>query len=139
MLLPLDWFRVAIEHAKQCRLDASRRSATAWQRLAHSLTAAGRHDEAVAAAHNARELWRQHDVAHVATARADMHLGRALLSLGESLFESSPARAADALDEAVLKFSAARESLLAFGPEATEDATCCGQLCDFAQRLRQSV
>ncbi len=133
------WYRIAIEIAGKTSDEPARKQAIAWTYLSTSLTDDGRHDEAVAAAREARDCWREHDITAVTAAQADLKLGRTLLAQGESLHECGDRLAKPILDEAIKWLATAREALLAFGPEYAADARLCLEQQDFAERLIASL
>ena len=133
------WHRAAIEAAKHATEEPERKGAIAWTNLATSCIESGRYEEAVNAARNGRDCWREHDLGHVSAARADLKLGSALLKQGEALHDRGDPLAQPLLDEAIEWLTTAHENLSAFGPGGADDARSCLELKDFAQCLRTSL
>lgn len=133
------WYRIAIETAEKTSEESARKLAVSWTHLSTSLTDDGRHEEAVTAARTARDWWRKHDISDVTAARADLALGSALLKHGETLHGRCDQPVKSVLEEAAEWLTAAREALLAFGPENAADARLCAEQQDFAKRLLESL
>lgn len=129
------WHRVALQAAKQAASQSDRKQAAAWSYLAASCTDNGRHEEGVSAARSARECWQAHDIGAVTAAQADVKLGAALLKQGEMLCDRADELTGTVLTEAVEWLTTARDAVLAFGGEHTEEAKRCDEQIDFARRL----
>lgn len=133
------WCRVAIDLAVNTLEQPDSKQAQSWGRLAYALISLGRHEEAVAAARTARDLWRKHDVAAVTTARADLEVAHALIESAKSVYESDAAQARSLLTEALALLATAADELPPFGPEASADVRRCTEQTDFARRLLDSL
>ncbi|MEK7731397.1 MAG: hypothetical protein AAB363_06025 [Planctomycetota bacterium] len=133
------WCRVAIDLAVETSQQPIAKQAQSWGRLAFALISLGRHDEAVAAARTARDLWRIHDRSAVTAARADVDLAGALMKHAESIYESECAQARKLLSEALAFLATAADELPPFGPEAAADVRRCAEQTDFARRLLASL
>lgn len=133
------WHRKAIAAAESATDEPLKKQATAWTHLSTSQEAAGKFEQSVESARTARSLWRDHDPGAATIAQADARLGRALLKYGEHLSEATDPNAAKVLGEAVRTLAAARDALLAFGPDYTTEAQSCRDQQDFATRLDESV
>lgn len=96
-------------------------------------------EASVQTARHALTLWQRYDLGSVDAARAQAHLGRALVRHAEHVLETAPESALAALEQAIENLNAAKEALLAFGPVARADTLRCGDLLDFALRLRTAV
>ncbi|MFQ5472958.1 MAG: hypothetical protein ACE5FA_08765 [Dehalococcoidia bacterium] len=129
------WHRAALQAAKQAASKSDQKQAVAWSYLAASCTDDDRHEEGVSAARSARDCWRAHDIGAVTAAQADMKLGAALLKQGEMLCDRTDELAATVLTEAKEWLTVARDALLAFGGEHTNEAQRCDDQIDFARRL----
>lgn len=129
------WYRAALGFGDRATQASAEKQAIAWMHLGGLLTHAGRHEEAVAAARAARDLWRTHDVGSLDAARSDVGLAHALIRLGESLGATDAARACAFVEEGLSLLAVADESLAAFGQPAACDSARCGELVDFARRL----
>ncbi len=141
------WFQMALTaadgiadhaagHGDHPENSPDRCRAETYASLADALTAAARGEEAVAAARSAQACWQGVDLGSVEAARAEARLGRTLVSHAEFVLDVAPETASSALDEAIARLTSTRESLLAFGTIAKADVVWCGDLLDFARRLR---
>lgn len=133
------WHRMAIEAARQASEEPEHKQAVSWSNLSSSLTKSGSHEEAVDAARTARQFWHKYDVSAVTAARADLHLGHALLKQGEHLVEAQDAAAGATLDESIEWLTCSHEALSAFGKDAAADLLWCEEQRDFALRLRSTL
>ena len=133
------WCRVAIDLAVKTIEEPTRKQAQSWGRLATTLTSLSRHEEAVAAARTARDLWRKHDRSVVTAARADVDLAGVLMKYAESVYESDAAQARTLLNEALAFLTTAADELPPFGVEAAADVRRCTEQTDFARRLLDSL
>ena len=133
------WCRVAIDLAVETSQQPAVKQAQSWGRLATALTSLSRHEEAVAAARTARDLWRKHDRSVVTAARADVDLAGALMKYAESVYESDAAQARRLLNEALAFLTTAADELPPFGVEAAADVRRCTEQTDFARRLLDSL
>jgi tetratricopeptide (TPR) repeat protein len=129
------WYRTALGFGDRATQARTEKLAIAWTHLGGLLTHAGRHEEAVAAARAARDLWRTHDAGSLEAARSDVGLAHALIRWGESLCTTDAAHACEFMGEGLSLLAVADESLAAFGPSAACDSARCGELVDFARRL----
>ncbi len=129
------WHRIALQAAEQAASQSDHKQAVAWSYLASSCTNDGRHDEGVSAARSARDCWRAHNIGAVTAAQADVKLGTALLKKSEMLCDRVDEMAGTVLTEAVEWLTTARDALLAFGGEHTDEARRCDEQIDFARRL----
>lgn len=133
------WYRSAVKIGAKATHHPNQKQAEAWTRLADLLRKMGSHADAVEAARTARDCWRKHDLGSVDAARADLHLGRALMALGESLHGQDPSASRTALCEALVWLTSAGESLQAFGPATTPDVQWCADQIDFTNRLLSAL
>ena len=133
------WCRTAIDLAVKTPDQPLAKQAQAWGRLAAVLGALGRHEEAVAAARNARDFWRKHDRSAVTAARADVELAGALMKYAESVYESDGAHAKVLLTEALALLATAADELPPFGAEAFAEDRRCTEQTDFVRRLLDSL
>lgn len=129
------WCRVAIDLAVNTPDQPIAKQAQPWGRLANSLSTLGRHEEAVAAARTARDLWRKHDRSAVTAARADLDIAAVLMKHAESVYESDCAQARRLLTEALTFLATAADELPPFGAEAAADVRRCSEQADFTRRL----
>jgi len=129
------WYRIALGFGDRATQARAEKLAIAWTHLGGLLIHAGRHEEAVAAARAARDLWRTHDAGSLDAARSDVGLAHALIRWGESLCTNDVAQACEFVGEGLSLLAVANESLAAFGPPAACDSARCGELVDFARRL----
>ena len=134
-----DWYHRALDWAKQATEDPLRIQALIWTKLVSSFMGSGHGVQAVEAAGHARDCWRQHDITSADCARADMVLAGAQLKLAETLHDTEPASAAEALQIAIDGLGEACESLLAFGEDQMPHAKWCADQKDFAERLLASL
>lgn len=133
------WCRMAIDLAVETPDQPLLKQAQAWGRLANALSALGRHEEAVAAAKTARDLWRKHDRSAVTAARADLDLAGTLMKHAEFVYESDCARAKVLLTETLALLVTAADELPPYGVEAAADVRLCTEQADFARRLLASL
>jgi tetratricopeptide (TPR) repeat protein len=129
------WYRAALTLAERAAEAPAEKCAITWTHLGGLLIHAGRHEEAVAAARSARDLWRAHDAGSLDAARSDVGLAHALIRSGESLCTTDAGHACEFVAEGLSLLAVADESLAAFGPPAACDSARCGELVDFARRL----
>lgn len=134
-----EWFHMAIDNGAKAEEESDTKQAQAWSALSKSLVDSGEYAEGVDAVRRSRELWRSHDIGSLSAARADLHLGNALLRWGESLYEDDGERASSILREALDCFDPTHEALLAFGPPAAADARWCLEQKEFVEKLLASL
>lgn len=130
------WYERAVVHAGSAGVECQTKSLGG---LAGTHLALGDFPAATQTAHAACDLWRKHASSSPRRFPAERQLGHCILRQAESCFEADPTRAGELLSEAVAVLTTAHQELVAFGGEATEEAQSCGELLDFARRLRDSL
>jgi tetratricopeptide (TPR) repeat protein len=134
----MQWQTRALDFAGRSQDGRHEMLALTHAQLAITSREMGQLGEAVVAARQSLDHWRNHDLAAVTVAEGEFRLGDLLAARGEQQM-AVESDAMPALTESIERLRSAADSLAAFGGEHDKMARLCQARLDFAQRLFESI